>query len=61
MVKLDVATEMSLVEIGMKVGNSSSRAETGNLAYLVYEGASQYDPWLKLIVGSALALTLVGG
>ena len=34
---------------------------SGSPVYLVYEDTAQYDLWLKLIVGSVLALTLVLG
>jgi len=33
----------------------------GSPAYLIYEDTPQYDLWLKLIVGSTLATTLVWG
>ena len=45
----------------MKTSHSLSRAATGNPAYPVYEDTAQYDPWLKLILGGVLALTLIPG
>ena len=33
----------------------------GNMSYLIYEDSALYDPWLKIILGSTLALTLVMG
>ncbi len=45
----------------MKVSHSLSKAEMKNLVYPVYEDTAQYDPWLKLILGGVLALTLIPG
>jgi len=47
--------------MGIILSDFSSGAESGKSAYLIYEGIPQYDPWLKLILGSTLALTLVLG
>lgn len=45
----------------MKASYSSTGTETGNPAYLVYEDTPRYDFWLKLMLGSILALTLILG
>ncbi len=38
-----------------------SKDKAGSLSYLIYEDSAPYDPWLKIILGSTLALTLVMG
>ncbi len=43
------------------MGGKYSRDRAGNMSYLIYEDSAPYDPWLKIILGSTLALTLVMG
>ena len=43
------------------MSHTYSRDKAGSLSYLIYEDSAPYDPWLKIILGSTLALTLVMG